>query len=178
MRLPFRTTAALGSACLLTFGLAACGTGEKEPGDYSTSVPTKSYAPGSLTSTNLEMVAPTTRGGAAIVTGTLLNSGEAGFITSADTNVAKKIKLFNGSEVVKEIPVAAEGAAPSQELTKTGFHLELEDVKMVIDNDGKITLELVTDGEFVSEIEVVVKKKSSASPTATATPSVSAAPSQ
>jgi copper(I)-binding protein len=176
MRLSFRTTAAIGSACLLTFGLAACGSGEKEPGDYTTSLPTKSYAPGTLTSTNLEMFRPETRGGVTIVTGTLLNSGDAGAITKADTNVAKKIKLFNGSEVVKEIPVPANGENSSLELTKTGFHLELEDVKMVVDNDGKITLELFTDNAFVSQIEVVVKEKTSTTPSASPIPSVSAAP--
>jgi|GEM_PF-1762065 len=157
MRLSLRTTAAVGSACLLTFGLAACGSGDRGPVTYSTSVPVKTYAPGTLSSTNLEMFRPQTRGGISIVTGTLVNGGEVGVITKADSNIAKKIKLFNGSEVVKEIPVPAKGE-PSLELTKTGYHLELEDVKMVKDNDGEITLKIFTDDAFVSEIEVVVKQ--------------------
>jgi len=176
MRFSRRTTATVGSAFLLTFGLAACGSGERETPDYVTSVPTPSFEPGSLVSTDLEMVKPE-KDGNTIVTGTLLNTGDAASITGADTNVAHKVKLFNGETVVKEIPIAANAEGAGLELSKEGFHFELEEVKMVIDNDGAITLEVFTDEKFVSEIEVVVKSATT-SPSPTAIPSVSAAPAQ
>ncbi len=167
MRFSLRTTAAVGSAALLTFGLAACGDGERDQSGYYTTVPSPAYEPGSLISTELEMVPPEERGGHTIVTGKLLNTGDATSITGAETNVAHKVKLYNGETVVTEIPVPANAENAGLELTKDGYHFELEEVRMVIDNDGKISLDIFTDKDYVSSIEVnVVSESTSPSPSA------------
>jgi hypothetical protein len=171
-----RIAAAVACVGVLGFGATACGSGENTA-NYETSVPTASYGPGSLSSTDLKMTEPAERGGKAIVTGTLLNAGEAGFITGAETNVAHKVKMFNGEQVVSEIPVASNGTQASQELTKEGYHLELEDVKMVVDNDGQITLKLITDEKNLSSVEVLVIRPG-ASPSASASISPSASATQ
>ncbi|MEI2730306.1 MAG: hypothetical protein V9E85_14500 [Candidatus Nanopelagicales bacterium] len=150
--------ATVASAALVGLALAGCGTAK--PADNlspSSSAPTKTYAPGGLTSTSLVMTDPGAKGGSATITGILLNNGAAGDIVSATAPVATGSVLRNGTSKVSGIPVPPNGAKPSVTLTSTGYNIELTGIDMSIDPDGQITLYLVTSAKQESQLQVKVK---------------------
>ena len=154
-----QVAAAVAGTALIGMSLVACGTAKPEdnPSPTASRSPSKSYAQGGLTSTNLTMTNPGTKGGVATVTGVLLNNGAAGDIVSASAPVATGTVLRNGTTKVSGIPVPPNGAKPSVTLTSTGYNIELTGVDLSIDPDGQITLYLVTSANQQSQLQVKVK---------------------
>ena len=153
------TTALLVGSIGISVGLVGCN--KANPADNlaptESASPSKSYAPGGLTSTNLVMTKPTAKGGVGVITGTLLNSGVDSEIVTVTAPVATGYELRNGTSKVSGIPVPPTGAKPSVTLSASGYNIELKGVDMAIDPDGEITVYLVTANKQQSQLQVKVK---------------------
>lgn len=151
----------LGATGIAAMAISLAGCGTAKPSDNSSSSgsasPSKTYALGGLTSTDLVMTNPGSKGGAATITGTLLNNGEGGDIVSATAPVATGVVLREGTSKVSGIPVPPNGAKPSVTLSSSGYNIELTGVDLSIDPDGQITLYLVTSANQQSQLQVKVK---------------------
>lgn len=151
----------MGAAGIAVAAIAVAGCGTAKPSDNpspsGSGSPSKSYSLGGLTSTDLVMTNPGAKGGAATITGTLLNNGQGGDIVSATAPVATGVVLRNGTSKVSGIPVPPNGAKPSATLTTSGYNIELTGIDLSIDPDGQITLYLVTSANQQSQLQVKVK---------------------
>lgn len=152
-------TALLVGSMALSVGLVGCN--KANPADNlaptESASPSKTYAPGGLTSTNLVMTQPTSKGGVGVITGTLLNNGIDSEIVSVSSPVATGFELRNGTSKVSGIPVPPNGAKPSVTLSTSGYNIELKGVDMTIDPDGEITVYLVTANKQQSQLQVKAK---------------------
>ena len=150
-------TALIVGAAALSVGLAGCN--KANPADNlaptESASPTKSHAPGGLTSTDLVMTKP--KNGKGIITGTLLNSGIDSEIVSVTSPVATGFVLRNGTSKVSGIPAPPNGAKPSVTLSPSGYNIELTGVNTVIDPGGEITVYLLTSAKQQSQMQVKVK---------------------
>ena len=78
------------------------------------------------------------------------------YVVKATSDAAGKIELRDGDKAVKEITVPSYGSA---ELTATGPHVMLMDLKNALKAGENVTLTLMTDGGVTVVTTAVVKAR-------------------
>ena len=78
------------------------------------------------------------------------------YVVKVTTDAAGKIELRDGDKAVKEITVPSYGSA---ELTATGPHVMLMDLKNALKAGENVTLTLMTDGGVTVVTTAVVKAR-------------------